>query len=166
MIKKMAMWSVYVLIVGLLVFGAANRTSAKTDQGLLFGNMDEIIAGRGQAAGSSGSNDENGNYAASDHEVIIEEHDWVWLSGQIARVGAEALVIQIGTEGDLEVEGRSWRFAQELGYVPVEGNDVVVSGFYENGEFEVATIQDLTADQIFTLRDEFGKPMWGGGGRN
>ena len=48
MFKKIILWTVYILIVGLLVFGAANRTSAKTDQGTLFGNVDEIVARRGQ----------------------------------------------------------------------------------------------------------------------
>ena len=154
---KVIMWTVYVLIVGLLVFGAANRTSAKTDQGTLFGNMDEIVAGRGQG---------NAEYEAADHEEILEEQDLVSLSGQIIAAGIEVLEIQTGTAGILEIEGQSWRFAQELGYVPGEGNEVIVQGFYENGEFEVSTIQDLTAELIFHLRDEYGKPMWGGGGRN
>ena len=162
MIKKVTMWIVYVLIVGLLVFGAANRTLAKTDQGTLFGNMDEIVSGRGQGNGGLGNFEEYGEYEAADHE----EHDLVSLSGQIIAAKVEALEIQTGTAGILEIEGQSWRFAQELGYVPGEGNEVIVQGFYENGEFEVSTIQDLTADLIFHLRDEYGKPMWGGGGRN
>lgn len=163
MFKKIMLWTVYVLIVGLLVFGAANRTSAKTDQGLLFGNLDEITSGRGQG---NGSTEEYGDYEAADHEEILEEQDWVTLSGQIIAVGSEALEIQTGTAGFLEIEGRPMRFAQELGYVPGEGNEVVVQGFYENGEFEVAMIEDLTTNQIFQLRDNYGKPMWGGRGGN
>ncbi len=163
MVKKIMLWTVYVLIVGLLVFGAANRTLAKTDQGLLIGNPEEIISGRGQGNGSSV---EYGEYEAAGHEEVLEQQDWVTLSGQIIAVGSEALEIQTGSAGDLEIEGRSWRFAQELGYVPGEGNEVVVQGFYEYGEFEVSTIHDLATDQIFKLRDEYGKPMWGGGGRN
>ena len=163
MVKKIMLWTVYVLIVGLLVFGAANRTSAKTDQGLLFGNLDEIIGGRGQG---NGSTEEYGEYEAADHEEILEEQDWLTLSGQITAVGSEAIEIQTGTAGILEIEGRSWRFSQELGYIPEVGNKVEVQGFYENGEFEVSIIQDLTIDQVFQLRDEYGKPMWGGGGRN
>ncbi len=160
MVKKIALWAVYVLIVGLLVFGAANRTSAKMDQGILFGNVDEIVAGRGQATGNTG------NYESSDHDEILEKQDWISFSGQVISFGAEALEINTGSAEILEIEGRSWRFAQELGYVPVEGNEVLVQGFYENGEFEVSIIQDLSSDQIYRLRDDYGKPMWGGGGRN
>jgi len=163
MFKKIILWTVYVLIVGLMVFGAANRTMAKTDQGLLFGNPDEITSGRGQG---NGSNEEYGDYEADDHEEILEDQDWVTLSGQIIAVGSEAFEIQTGTAGILEIEGRPMRFALEIGFVPGVGNEVVVGGFYENGEFEVATIEDLTNDQIFQIRDAYGKPMWGGGGRN
>ena len=163
MFKKVILWTVYVLIVGLLVFGAANRTSAKTDQGLLFGNLDEIVGGRSQGDGSSegyGENEDDG------HEDILEEQDWASFSGQVISVGVEVLGIQTETAGILEIEGRPLRFALELGYVPGEGNDVVVQGFYENGMFEAATIEDLTNGQVFQLRDNYGKPIWGGGGRN
>jgi len=163
MVKKIMLWTVYVLIVGLLVFGAANRTSAKTDQGLLFGNLDEITSGRGQG---NGSTEEYSEYDAAGHEEILEEQNWVTLNGQIIAVGSEVLEIQTSTAGMLEIEGRSWRFAQELGYVPGEGNEVVVQGLYENGEFEVSIIHDLGSDQIYRLRDDYGKPIWGGGGRN
>ena len=53
MFKKVILWTIYVLIVGLLVFGAANRTSAKPIRDILFGNLDEITGGRGQGNTSS-----------------------------------------------------------------------------------------------------------------
>ncbi len=166
MFKKVVLWTVYALIVGLLIFGAANRTSAKTDQGLLFGNLNEVFVERGQGNSNSGSNEGHDELETDDHEEIIKEQDWVVLNGQIINISSEALEIETKTAGILEIEGRSWRFVQELGYAPVEGNELVVQGFYENGEFEVVTIQDLTAIQIFQIRDESGRPMWGGGGRN
>jgi hypothetical protein len=101
--KKVILWTVYVLIVGLLVFGAANRTSAKTDQGILFGNLDEIIDGRGQGNGSAGNSEGYGENEIDDHEEILEEHDWVSFRGQIIAVGVESLEIQTGTAGILEI---------------------------------------------------------------
>lgn len=166
MVKKIFLWSVYVLIVGLLILGAANRTSAKTDQGVLIGNLNEVFEGRGQGTSGSKKDDEYSEFEADDHEEIIKEQDWVTLKGQIISISSEALEIKTVTAGSLEIEGRSWRFIRELGYIPVEGNEVVVQGFYENGEFEVSTIQDLTTELIIKIRDEYGRPMWGGGGRN
>ncbi len=166
MFKKLILWTVYALIVGLLIFGAANRTAAKTDQGLLFGTSNEVFGERGQGNNGSSGKEGYGDFEADDHEGIIEGQDWVVLSGQITRISSDTLEIQTITAGILEIEGRSWRFVRELGYVPLEGNELVVQGFYENGEFELSIIQDLTADQVFQIRDESGRPMWGGGRNN
>ena len=86
MVKKVMLWTVYVLIVGLLVFGAANRTSAITEQGILFGNVEEIFDGRGQGNGSSGSSEGYGENEANGHEEILKEHDWAELIGIIRSV--------------------------------------------------------------------------------
>ncbi len=166
MVKKTILWMVYVLIVGGLVFGAANRTLAKTDQGILFGNQDEIVAGRGQGNGSTSSSESDVKNNAYDHEVDLEGQAWITHTGQIISVSVEAIEIQTEKAGILIIEGRPLRFAQELGFVPGEGNNVSVQGFYENGEYEVAVIEDLAKDQVFLLRDNNGKPMWSGGGRN
>ncbi len=166
MFKKIMLWTVYVVIVGLLIFGAVNRTSAKADQGILFGKTDEINDGRGRGNNGSDNFIKSGEMTEAAHEEISEEQDWGSLSGQIIIVSPEALEIQTGSAGILEISGRSWRFAQELGYFPEEGNEVTVEGFYENGEFEVSTILDLSTGQIFLLREDSGRPLWSGGGRN
>jgi hypothetical protein len=54
---------------------------------------------------------------------------------------------------------------QEQGFVLTEGDEVQVSGFYENDEFKAVTITRLSDGQAITLRDEFGRPMWSGAGR-
>lgn len=163
MFKKIMMWTIYAGIVGLLIFGAANRTLAKTDQGLLLGGADDFSREGGRGNGGSGNGGQSVDAGITDPEVNLVEYDWVSLSGQIIHVDSEVLEIQTRTVGILEIEGRSWRFVQELGYVPMEGNELVVQGFYENGEFEVSTMEDLTANQLFQLRDESGRPLWGGG---
>lgn len=163
MVKKILLWAGYVLIVGLLVFGAANRTAAKSGQEPLIGNLNEAFTGRGEGVDRSGQAEGYDEYETNDHEEIIKKQDWVILSGQIVKVSSESLEIQTGSTGILEIEGRTWRYLQELGYVPGELNEVVVMGFYENGEFEVSSIQDLTAELAFQIRDEYGRPMWGGG---
>ena len=164
MVKKIALWTVYILIVGLLVFGAANRTSAKSDQGLLFGNQDGIIEGRGQGDSDFVGEGAFGEFEADDHEETLEEQDLVTLRGEIANLGSEALEIETEANGILEIKGRTWRYLRELGYSPEIGNQVVVQGFYENGEFEVSGFQDLLKELVFQIRDEYGRPMWGGGG--
>ena len=162
MIKKIFMWIVYAAIVGLLIFGAANRTAAKMDQGVLFGRSEDITED-GQRRGGSGNSEISGDFGDVDHEENPVEHDWVSLNGQIILVDLRALEVLTEKYGILEISGRSWRFAQESGYLPDLGNEVILDGFFEIGEFEVSSIQDLSAGQIVFLRDEFGHPLWNGG---
>ena len=162
MFKKIFMWTIYALIVGLLIFGAANRTAAKTDQELLFGRSD-VVSETGQGRGGSGNSEWSSDFGDTDHEENPVEHDWVSLSGQIIQVDGRTLEVLTEYDGILEISGRSWRFAQASGYLPGVGNEVILDGFFENGEFEVSAIQDLSAGQIVLLRDEDGHPLWSGG---
>jgi len=64
----------------------------------------------------------------------------------------------------IEVIRRPWRFAKEQGFAPQVGDHVTLDSFYENGEFEIACITDLTNGQTVYLRDETGHPLWASGG--
>jgi hypothetical protein len=46
------------------------------------------------------------------------------------------------------------------------GDEVSVKGFWENEEFKATEITLLTNGQSIILRDEWGRPMWSGAGRN
>lgn len=163
MLKKIIMWSIYGAIVGLLIFGAANRTAAKTDQEILFGKSVDTTV-EGQRKSGSGNTEISSEFGDADHVENPDEHDWTNLSGQIILVDSRTMEVQTESHGILEISGRSWRFALESGYLPDLGNDVILDGFFENGEFEVSTIQDLNNGEIVFLRDGSGHPLWNGGG--
>ena len=162
MFKKIIMWTIYAMIVGLLIFGAANRTAAKTDQDILFGRSDGVTK-NGQGRGGYGNVEQSSDFGDADHEENPVGHDWVSISGQIILVDGRMLEVLIENDGVLEISGRSWRFAQESGYLPEVGNEVILDGFFENGAFEVSAIQDISAGQVVFLRDESGHPLWAGG---
>jgi hypothetical protein len=164
MIRKIGMWTLYVLVVGLLVFGAINRSQAKSDQ---IGNQ------------SPGITSESGSIQIKDKEVInsedyqagntkldsySEDHVWVELVGTINMFDNQRLVIQVEDDEIIEITGRAWKFAQESGYSPAEGNLLGITGFFESGEFKIATITDYYSGVNILLRHEDGKPLWGGKG--
>jgi len=153
------MWSVYTGIVGLLVFGAINRTSAKTDQGIQLLRSAEGAAEepRGRSAGiQKQAND----FEDVDHEDNPEEHEWTELTGVIIDFDSKTLLIQTENNGEMELSGRAWRFVQESGYIPVIGIDIHMSGFYENGEFKIASFQDHYSGLVVMVRDDVGHPLW------
>jgi hypothetical protein len=45
------------------------------------------------------------------------------------------------------------------------GHDVVVIGFYEDGEFKASTVENLATGASISLRDRSGRPLWSGRGR-
>lgn len=63
------------------------------------------------------------------------------------------------------IEGRAWRFAQELGYTARVNAPITVVGFYEDGEFKVVQISGNDSEVPLQLREPGGRPMWAGGGQ-
>ena len=159
MIKKIMLWTTYAMIVGLLVFGAVNRTSAKSDQGVLIGRPTTIDQ-KNQSTGGSGNSGRNSEVDNAEHEEIPTDHDWVDLSGVVVAFDTRTMVIQADYAGELEIAGRAWRFIQESGYLPVVGNKVILNGFYENDEFKIASLRDLDSEEIVMIRDFAGHPLW------
>ena len=180
MIKKIVLWSMYGGVVGLLVFGAVNRTEAKAD------------AGTGQAKSASESNDYQTNrqeyqgdglaaglgsgqpaeirrrgadsVSEFDWETQANEEDHVFdsLRGTVKSISEESVEIELATGEILLVEGQAWRYALSAGFNISRGNRVEVTGFDEGDEFKVSLIRDLEANVVVELRDQSGRPFWSG----
>ncbi|MCJ7715301.1 MAG: hypothetical protein MUO54_02105 [Anaerolineales bacterium] len=163
MAKKVFMWILFVAFVGILIFGAVNRTAAKsTDSSIqIVGTSNRV--GEEQARGGSGNNNQTDISVEEVHESSLEEHEWETFTGRISAVDSMGIVILTESSGSLEISRRAWRFAQELGYSPIEGNTVILEGFFEDGEFETAKISDVENGEIIVLRDDDGYPLWAGG---
>jgi hypothetical protein len=91
----------------------------------------------------------------------VRDVEWVTVTGSVTSVGGE-VTLQTA-EGEVLVgmgQAAYWdAFAIEV------GQELTVIGFYEDGEFKAGTVEDLTAGDTITLRDETGRPMWSGSGR-
>lgn len=165
MVKKIILWSVYAGLVGLLVFGAVIRTSAKS------GGDHSLSGARTENEGARQNGRESEGTAALDqwgdpvHLAQSEDHDWAEVLGIVSAFDADSLEIELGDSSLLEISGRAWRYTQEEGFTLTPGDQVILQGFYENGEFEVSEINDLTSGEVLPIRDEFGTPLWSGRGR-
>lgn len=158
--------------------GLARETDAQGGCGYRGGEHDateEGAASTGRGGGGQSTNDGNNNgqgggggngwgqgsgggQAAAETEV----HDWLTLQGTVTGLDNE-LTVQT-TEGEVVVGlGQAW-YREEAGFVVNVGDDVVVQGFYEDGEFKAGTVENLSNGQSVTLRDATGRPMWAGRG--
>ncbi|HSJ58373.1 MAG TPA: hypothetical protein VLC95_14415 [Anaerolineae bacterium] len=135
-----------------------------------YGRGAGSVSGSGQAAaggalggyGGQGSTTAPGAGTGTGQAVVDE---WGTLEGTAVAVGADGMTFQADGGESLLVDGRAWRFIQEQGFALAVGDRLRLTGFYENGELEVGTIDDLTTGLSLSIRDENGRPLWAGGGR-
>ena len=173
MFKKLLMWTIYAGVVGLLIFGAVIRTEAKTGQNIFdlesSQEREDNVPNDKSAGDPPGSSRGYERKEASSGEgedfrqVETADHDWTGISGTVASMVAESLWIQQPDDEMLEIAGRAWRFIQESEFVVSPGDQVGLEGFFENGEYKVSMIWNLTTDSDLQIRDDSGRPLWGGG---
>ncbi len=116
--------------------------------------------GGGQGAGGGyGAGQSTGNRQPI---AETEVHDWLTLQGTVT-VADNELTVQTA-DGEVVVGlGQAW-YRDEAGFVVNVGDEVVVQGYYEDGEFKAGTVENLTTGATVTLRDATGRPMWAGRG--
>jgi hypothetical protein len=189
MIKRIVKWSIYAALVGVLVFGAVNRTSAKLTQEPLAGQRSRTEGGglsggtgngQGASGGSRGNNEglqgqadlenrkgqpEHSAGAGLYPQAEARAHSWITLKGKVLSVSGDELQFSGDQPEVITIDGRSWQLALEQGFDPGVGDQIELKGFYENGEFETAEIHDLNSGQEAVLRDASGRPLWSGGGK-
>jgi hypothetical protein len=191
MLKKIVLGTMFVILVGGLATGAVIRTMDKTEQieqqagsGSGFGKNSALETaqvsegqGNGNGQGGSGSNADElssagrgrgGNGDGDGPELLSEEnsdHVWEAYSGVVSAVSETALTIDIDDVESIIVDGRAWSYMQDQGFSIEQGDLVSFEGFYEDGEFKVSLIENLTTGTSIVLRDADGRPSWAGGGR-
>jgi hypothetical protein len=174
MLKNILKWSIYIGVVGLLIFGAVIRTEAKAGQEnslpelRLESRSSEALDQRGEGAGRSGGEvaGRSGSSSGSGDEVHLaedEEHAWTSLVGMVTSQDLESLWFETSQGETVEITGRAWRFILDSGMVFSVGDEVELDGFYENDEFEVSSIEDLTTGVFLQVREDSGRPLWSGG---
>ncbi|MFO7943279.1 MAG: hypothetical protein R6U51_03120 [Anaerolineales bacterium] len=126
--KKIVLWLIFALFVMLLVWGAVNRTVAKSGTGSRQEVFFEDPEG-GRRQGDYKERDQESRRGEVRAEPKPNGHKWVVDTGTIAVVNAEGMMVDTENYKDIKVSRRAWRFAQELGYRPEEGNIVTLEGF-------------------------------------
>ena len=167
MFKKIILWTLYAGLTGILIFGAANRTSAKIGEVVPRENADLVNyqAQRGQGRGQ-GDNGSGQSLIGDDHKDSAlgenEDHVWASFTGVIFSFSTEEMQVVMDSGETIYVADRAWRFALEGGFDPHSGDQVVLRGFFEEGAFETGEINNLSTGQVVVIRDEFGRPLWAG----
>lgn len=189
MFKKIILIVLFVGLTGALVAGAINRTQAKSDQ------LETNPGGRGQSAehtaqlsgeanqGSeaNGRGNQGQGQAQSEERALgryqeetgvvqpgvgqAEVEAWITLSGRVDSVTESELLVELVDGTLVSVANRPWSFALEQGFQAAAGDEIRLTGFYENEAFEVGQLENLSTELVVPIRQETGRPLWAGGGR-
>lgn len=149
---------------------SSNNEAASENQRGYGGNFQEIDQvtnsqnnGNGRnGQGGQGNSIGGGNQAAL-LEAEAEVEEWLPLEGTVQDVTDEALALILPDGEQILVEGRAWKYALESGFTTQVDNQILVTGFYEDGEFKFGSLEDLSTGLEVTLRDTSGRPTWSGG---
>jgi hypothetical protein len=126
-------------------------------------------AGQGNQYGQQGAQGQQGyggtNAAAGVPQVQAQTHmtTTVTASGAIQAVELTGLSLVTASGEPLWVQLGQSRFWQSQGVTFNAGDQVTVTGFYENGQFQAVSVTNETTGQFLALRDEVGRPLWAGG---
>jgi len=140
------------------------QNAAGQGQGRQGGGTGSAGQGQGGQGIGGGAGDQSG-LAETGGDPQAEVAEWVILPGTVESVSVDEAVIAASTGETIILDGRAWSFAQEAGFSMQAGEEVSLTGFYEDGEFEIGVVEDLTSGQSIQLREQSGRPAWAGNGR-
>jgi hypothetical protein len=191
MIKKIILGVLFVGLGGFLIFGAVNRTLAKTNDVRTEVNWggryqseeidlakvaeDENPYGRNQSLnrsltrsetdsqyGNGGGSRDGDRTGVPDPQATAGE--WAEYEGNVISMDSSMILVETEDGDEIVIEGRALLFMQDSGFVTNVGNTLFITGFYEDDEYKVATIIDQTTGETIVVRDEGGRPGWAGNG--
>ena len=141
-------------------------------------NISEPAAGQGgqgqgvpasqQGANGSGSGGQGQGWRRQENQQAVAQ-------GTLERITLQGIVLQAPAAGvDLILEttagevliGTGPGYLDEQGFALIVGDSISVTGSWENEEFKAMEITQNTKGETIILRDEWGRPMWSGAGRN
>jgi hypothetical protein len=182
MVRKVLGIGLVVLLVGALIGGGAYlllQDSGNGGGGGRGGQGQAAVGGSGpRGSRANGRTEElaivergggyrGGNAAGSGGGTVtpaVAPEEWLTASGVVIAM-EEDLVVRTPDGSEVAFSlGPSW-YRESNGVTIAVGDEVQVTGFYEDGELMAGTVQNLSAGQVLALRDEGGRPLWSGLGR-
>jgi hypothetical protein len=183
MLKKVLIGTVFVGLIGALIAGAVIRTTDRVDKVAETAERQGRDVGEDAIQGNGGrwqSSDEDrgeasngrggGGNGSGGREEALDELDagqaevdeWITLEGTVDSVDEDNVIVVTADGEFVTVEDRPWSFAQEEGFSVERGDQVRLTGFYEDGKLEVGAMDNLTAGTSVQMREEGGRPLWAG----
>jgi hypothetical protein len=168
--------------------GRQNTEIVSNGQGQGYGRGQQDVAGRqnpargqdiaadehstaqgyGRGRQNVASSDENGQQGYSrgqnrTNESEVEHSEWQMIVGIVLET--DELVIETSDGEIVQVGLGPSQYRESEGFALSVGDQVSISGYWEDDEFKAAQVENLSTGTQIVLRDSTGRPMWAGQGR-
>ena len=137
-----------------------NRGSARSD--FVKGNNSQISR-TGSGYGGGQNNNTAGEYLGNGLADVQNWEDPITV--RVESSSPDLWIVSNNKGFYLEIEGRALRYMIENGFEVSYGDELLLIGFYENENYEIGSITNITTQQSLAVRSEIGRPLWAGGGR-
>ncbi|MFN2134542.1 MAG: hypothetical protein ACK2UK_01220 [Candidatus Promineifilaceae bacterium] len=126
--------------------------------------------GQGRADQNNVDNQGQGNQGLGSRNLggsgaAVEAHETVTIQGTVSQAPAAGVDMILETADGEVLIGTGPGYLQEQGFELSLGDEVIVDGFWEDGEFKAEAITRQADGVSIALRDASGRPMWSGAGR-
>jgi len=140
--RNILAWLVYSLFVVFLLYVGVYRTTSKN---LLGSN----------SINSSKETLENSTVNQLTEKAVINE------------INSESVILEVIENNNSSVDSihlnrRALRYALSQGFSANIGDQLEITGFMENNNFELISINNLDSGKMTTIRDASGHPLWSG----
>jgi hypothetical protein len=142
-----------------------------TQVALTDGQTLQVRAETGQPLWSGGvdnSRGQNGAQADGDHipDPQAQVDEWVTLTGTLVSFQGGSMTMTTSTGELVAFQTGQPRFFAEQGVTFSVGDEIVVVGFYQDGQFSAGEITQVGTGSKVMLRDPNGRPLWAGPGNS
>lgn len=174
MLKKLIGFTLFIVLAAGLILGAVNRTLAKDvnhEGNLQAERLESSPQGNGSGAGKQGARSGNGSQGGYYRQPQVGENpqaeveSWISVEGIVTSADDSLATISLAHGGALEIEGRAWSYVLENGFSMQIGDQLRLTGFYEDSLLEVGAIENLTRGTSIQIREQSGRPLWAGRSR-
>ena len=138
--------------------GRGRSNGVLTQESIGDGASEQFGQGRGAGSGLTGQ----GQGVQSEWADAVEPA-WETVQGRVIDADHDLLVQT--AEGEVLVGLGPEFYREEQGFEVGVDDEIVVKGYYEDGEFKAGTVENLATGAEIVLRDDAsGRPMWSGRG--
>jgi len=95
---------------------------------------------------------------------MVGVDEWVTVEGQVTTVASDQMIVKTSDGKEIEISLQAWTYAQAEGFKVSVDDEVSLVGFYDRNNFEAGKISNTTSGKSIALRDDYGRPLWAGGG--